>query len=107
MQAPGAPSPSPLSLRRPGTRPYISLRAPYAMSGTDLAYYVTAYARAMPCPVLTSRIPLRACYAMSGTDIAYCSARPPPLYAGTCAAACHVIRCEIKCLFLLSRYSVY
>eukprot|EP00961_Rhodomonas_salina_P053809 722193-Rhodomonas_salina.4 len=33
--------------------PLCCLRDSYAMSGTDLAYAATAFARAMPCPVLT------------------------------------------------------
>eukprot|EP00961_Rhodomonas_salina_P028467 384117-Rhodomonas_salina.2 len=42
----------------PGMASYISLRAPYAMSGTGVAYAPTSYARATPYPT-------------SGTDVAY------------------------------------
>eukprot|EP00961_Rhodomonas_salina_P129103 1739249-Rhodomonas_salina.2 len=50
----------------------ISLRAHYAMPGTDIARMVqSAYAHARRYPVLTQRICLRACDGMSGTAIAY------------------------------------
>eukprot|EP00961_Rhodomonas_salina_P119033 1602117-Rhodomonas_salina.2 len=39
--------------RRRGVERPISLRASYAMSGTDIAYGTTSHARAMQCPVLT------------------------------------------------------
>eukprot|EP00961_Rhodomonas_salina_P301587 3940527-Rhodomonas_salina.1 len=78
----------------PGTeRAAMGVRAPYAMSGTEIAYgtrpvpalpvnisltlkafgmrSLSPYARAMRCPVLTQHMVLRTCDAMQGTDIAY------------------------------------
>eukprot|EP00961_Rhodomonas_salina_P138589 1864486-Rhodomonas_salina.1 len=51
----------------------IVLRAPYAMSGTDIAYaaHIGIVLRSLTtrCPVLTSPMLLRGRYAMSGTDM--------------------------------------
>eukprot|EP00961_Rhodomonas_salina_P154159 2076502-Rhodomonas_salina.1 len=77
----------------------ISLRACYAMSGTDIGYIAiglrTCYAMSgtelayatcpVRCPVLRQRtvvksaMCLRACYAMSGTDMAYAATCLPVL----------------------------
>eukprot|EP00961_Rhodomonas_salina_P048154 646778-Rhodomonas_salina.1 len=45
-----------------------SLRAAYAVSGTDLAYAATSERRRLSGSA--PAIVLRACYAMSGTDLA-------------------------------------
>eukprot|EP00961_Rhodomonas_salina_P261149 3529291-Rhodomonas_salina.2 len=74
-----------------GTKSTICLRACYAVSGTDVVYVLSAYARAARCQILTCctcYLPthvlcdvryypracaicgsLRVCYAMSGTEL--------------------------------------
>eukprot|EP00961_Rhodomonas_salina_P051055 685142-Rhodomonas_salina.2 len=60
---------------RPYDGPGSSLRAGYAISGTDVAYDATSPAFL----VLTQRmvLPAPSCYAMSGTEIAYGATRHP------------------------------
>eukprot|EP00961_Rhodomonas_salina_P162342 2186673-Rhodomonas_salina.5 len=73
----------------------VSLRACYAMSGTDLAYAAPTRYQPRQLLVLAHGISPRACYALCGTDCAYAASYRSAQYRSTRLAQYLAMRCAV------------